>query len=210
MQYGLKKLQGSFSAFLIILTFTISVGLIAPAPAIASGDFHFSRADQIHRILSDTRLLNKANKFMNASPGKLCSAYLETDSATWSALEKSAQAAFIVTNALTHAAGAGAGTLTGYAGIASAVSQLSLGGLTTAVAGFMGSHTAGAAATAVVTSAVGGPVVMGTLLVGGTGAVAFGAYTLGRAAVGQIGLEDWAERHCPEIIEIEPIIYEGA
>lgn len=209
MKYGFKRLQGSFSAFLIILTFTISVGLISPTPAIASVDFHSSRADLIHRTLSDTQLLNKASKFLNASPDRLCSAYLETDSATWLALEKSAKAAFMVTNAITHAAAAGAGTLTGYAGIASAVSQLGLGGLTTAVAGFMGSHVAGAAATSVVTSAIGGPVVMGTLLVGGAGAVAFGTYTLAQVAVGQIGLKDWAERHCSEIITIESIIRKG-
>jgi hypothetical protein len=43
----------------------------------------------------------------------------------------------------------------------------------------MGSNVAGAAATAVVTSAVGGRVVMGAILVGGTAATAYGVYQAG-------------------------------
>lgn len=37
----------------------------------------------------------------------------------------------------------------------------------------------GAAATAVVTAAVGGPLAMGAIVAGGTGAVAYGLYRLG-------------------------------
>jgi hypothetical protein len=84
--------------------------------------------------------------------------------------------------------------LAGYAGIASAVSQLGLGGLTTALAGMMGSSVAGAAATAVVTSAVGGPVVMGALLASGTGAAAFGTYKLSKFTVEQFW--GWVEKYC--------------
>lgn len=79
------------------------------------------------------------------------------------------------------ASAAGAGALTGYAGIAGAVSSLGLGGVTTAIAGAMGSSATGAAATAVVTSAVGGPVVMGAILVGGTAAASYGIYKGGQA-----------------------------
>lgn len=77
------------------------------------------------------------------------------------------------------AALAGAGSLAGYAGTASAVSAFGLGGVTTAIAGAMGSSATGAAATAVVTAAVGGPVVMGAILVGGTGAAFYSLYQLG-------------------------------
>lgn len=81
-----------------------------------------------------------------------------------------------VATSVTSAASAGAGTLAGYAGIASAVSSMGLGGVTTAIAGAMGTNVFGAAATAVVTSAVGGPAVMGVILVGGTAATAYGTY----------------------------------
>jgi hypothetical protein len=64
--------------------------------------------------------------------------------------------------------------------MAAAVSSLGLGGATTAIAGMMGTNVAGAAATAVVTSAVGGAVVMGAILAGGTAASAYGVYQAGK------------------------------
>ncbi|MBW4624752.1 MAG: hypothetical protein KME49_04380 [Brasilonema octagenarum HA4186-MV1] len=109
-------------------------------------------------------------------------------------IEKGATSAFTITKAVTSASTAGAGALAGYAGTASAVSQLGVGGLTTAIAGMMGSTVTGAAATAVVTSAVGGPLVMGALLVGGTGAVAFGSDKLLRLGFEHLG--NWAESYC--------------
>ncbi|MBR8833153.1 MAG: hypothetical protein DSM106950_03685 [Stigonema ocellatum SAG 48.90 = DSM 106950] len=84
--------------------------------------------------------------------------------------------------------------MAGYAGIASAVSHLGNGSLTSAIAGMMGSNVAGAAATAVVTSAVGGPLVMGGLLVGGTSVAAFGTFEVGKLAVKQLG--HFAENYC--------------
>jgi hypothetical protein len=63
--------------------------------------------------------------------------------------------------------------------MASAVSSFGLGGITTAIAGAMGSSATGAAATAVVTAAVGGPLAMGAIIAGGTGAAAYGLYRLG-------------------------------
>lgn len=95
------------------------------------------------------------------------------------ALQSSAGAAIGIGTSVASAALAGAGSLTGYAGMASAVSSLGLGGVTTAIAGAMGSSVTGAAATAVVTAAVGGPLAMGAILVGGTGAAAYGVYQLG-------------------------------
>lgn len=72
--------------------------------------------------------------------------------------------------------------------MASAVSTMGLGGATTAIAGAMGSSVTGAAATAVVTAAVGGPVVTGAILFGGAGATAYGAYKVGNWAWKQMKL----------------------
>lgn len=84
-------------------------------------------------------------------------------------------AVVVTTSAIASAAAAGAGSLAGYAGMASAVSSLGLGGATTAIAGAMGSSVSGAAATAVVTSALGGPVIAGAILTGGAGLIVGGA-----------------------------------
>ncbi len=91
-----------------------------------------------------------------------------------------------VTVGYTVATVKGAGALAGYAGTASAVSSLGLGGVTTAIAGAMGSSATGAAATAVVTAAVGGPVVMGAILVAGSAAVSYGVYKGGQAVWGLV------------------------
>lgn len=92
------------------------------------------------------------------------------------AIETGAKTAVVVGTSVVSASVAGAGSLAGYAGIASTVSSLGLGGATTAIAGAMGSSVAGAAATSVVTAAVGGPVVMGAILVGGAAAATYGGY----------------------------------
>ena len=97
---------------------------------------------------------------------------------------------------ITSATAAGAGSLAGYAGIASGVSQLGLGSLTTAIAGMMGSSVTGAAATAVVTSAVGGPLIMGILLAGGTGAATLGTYEVGKFTAKR--LDNWAKNYCKQ------------
>ena len=71
--------------------------------------------------------------------------------------------------------------MTGYAGMASTVSSLGLGSVTTSVAGAMGSSATGAAATAVVTSAVGGPLVMLGIIVAGSAGIGYGVYKGGQA-----------------------------
>lgn len=83
----------------------------------------------------------------------------ETDSGISDAATDGAVTAGIVAANVVSASAAGAGSLAGYAGIASAVSSMGLGGVTTAIAGAMGSSATGAAATAVVTCAVGGQVI---------------------------------------------------
>lgn len=103
------------------------------------------------------------------------------DNGVSEAVEDGALAAGVVAYGVGSAALAGAGPLAGYAGMASAVSTLGLGGATTAVAGLLGSSATGAAATAVVTAAVGGPVVMGGILVVTTGAIGYGVYKGGQA-----------------------------
>ncbi len=104
----------------------------------------------------------------------------EIDNSVDEFLDTSIGAGVAIGTSVASASLAGAGSLTGYAGMASAVSTLGLGGVTTAIAGAMGSSATGAAATAVVTAAVGGPLVMGGIIVGGTGATAYGLYQLGR------------------------------
>lgn len=72
------------------------------------------------------------------------------------ACEQAGMAATTLASASAGAYAAGAGALTGYAGMASTVSSLGLGSITTTAAGMLGSSASGAAATAVVTSALGG------------------------------------------------------
>lgn len=190
-------LKRILSAFLIALIVTLHLSFISPAPAFASTPLDFV-LPHLNKLLSNKQLVKDAKRFLDATPEAICRAYFDKsvgiDSSTWTAIEQSAISALTITQAVASASTAGAGSLAGYAGIASAVSHLGLGGLTTAIAGMMGSSVTGAAATAVVTSAVGGPLVMGILLAGGTGAAAFGTYEVGKFTVKQ--LENWAENYC--------------
>ncbi len=207
-----------FSTFLIIIFFTIFFDFTLPKSASASFHFDFPTPKQFDSILSDKQFIentkklpsqlkkvlsNKqlvadAKKFLNATPEMVCKAYLDSlydrDNSKWEAIGAGVEATATIAGSIVSASTAGAGSLAGYAGMASAVSQLGLGSLTTAIAGMMGSSVSGAAATAVVTSAVGGPIVMGTLIVGGTGAAAFGIYELGKFSVQKLGI--WAESSC--------------
>ena len=154
----------------------------------------------------DTRAIESAAYFLQATSDTVCQAYRDykdgKDNANWVALQEGAGAAFgpimTISQTVAHAAAAGAGNLTGYAGIAAAVSNLGLGGLTTALASALGSSATGAAATAVVTSAVGGPAVMAGLLVGvpavGTGVATIGVYKSSLFVADKLG--EWAETTC--------------
>jgi len=81
------------------------------------------------------------------------------------------------------ASGAGAG-IASYAGLASCVSSLGLGSAVTTATSMAGITAAsgaplvGAAATAALTTAIGGPAVAGAVLAGGVGAGAYGAYKI--------------------------------
>jgi hypothetical protein len=195
MKSSLKHLKRVFSIFLIALLIIVSSVFTSPKPAFASSSFN----PEILKHLDDNQILNQAEK-------TVCQAYLDDlhgiDSATWEAIKTGATSALTIGSAVGSAAGAGAGALAGYAGMASAVSQLGLGGATTAIAGMMGSNVAGAAATAVVTAAVGGPVVMGALITGGLSAASFGLYEAGKFALNKLvssndtELEKWAKNHC--------------
>lgn len=182
-----------FCVSLIALVVTFHSGFIAAQPALA-----FNPIQTLDKLLSNKQLIRDAKRFLEMTPETFCGAYLDSlagaDSAAWRVVEEGAAAATTVTGAISSASAAGAGALSGYAGIASAVSQLGLGGLTSAAAGMMGSSASGAAATAVVTSAVGGPVVMGALIVGGAGITALGTYEAGKFAVGKLG--DFAANYC--------------
>lgn len=152
------------------------------------------------QVLGKNKQLRKDMKvFLQSTPETMCQSYLDKvqggDSSSWTAIEKGADATVVILRSVTSASAAGAGALSGYAGIASTVSQLGLGGLTQLIAGWLGSSASGAAATAVVTSAVGGPAVMGFLLVGGTGAAVYGGYQIGKIVIGNY-LQEWAIANC--------------
>ncbi|HEY9802585.1 MAG TPA: hypothetical protein V6D25_19640 [Leptolyngbyaceae cyanobacterium] len=164
------------------------LGFTSISPAFAFNAFNLP--NDIKQILTNQQLIKDAQKFLNTTPDVFCKAYSDhlngINGGTWDAIATGAESFITVGTAITSASTAGAGSLAGYAGIASAVSQMGLGGVTQAIAALMGSSVTGAAATAVVTSTVGGPLVMGTLLVGGTSAAAFGTYELGKFAVGNL------------------------
>jgi hypothetical protein len=177
----------------IALIVTLNFGFVATEPAMASNPIQVAK-----KLLSNKQLIRDAKRFLDMTPDKFCAAYSDwengVDNAAWTVIPEGAAATTTVTGAIPLASTAGAGALSGYAGIASAVSQLGLGGLTSTIAGMMGSSATGAAATAVVTSAVGGPIAMGALIVGGTGAAAFGTYKAGEFAAEKLG--DIAKAYC--------------
>lgn len=177
---------------------TVHLSFTFPSPAFASTPLNFVLPKHLYQMLSNKQLVEDAKRFANTTPELFCSAYYDKlegiDNSTWAVIEEGATSVFTITQAIASASSAGAGALAGYAGIASAVAHLGLGGLTTAIAGMMGSSATGAAATAIVTSTVGGPLVMGLLLASGTGAAAFGSYELGKFGVEK--LESWAKNYC--------------
>lgn len=152
----------------------------------------------VKEILSNQHLVEEAKQYLSITPDKFCTAYSEAasgmDNSSWQIIQRGAVSAFTLIQAISAAATAGAGSLAGYAGMASAISQLGLGGLTTTIAGMLGSSATGAAATAVVTSFVGAPLIMGILLVGGTGAASYGTYQASKLAITK--LNDFAAQYC--------------
>jgi hypothetical protein len=154
--------------------------------------------NHLSKLLADKHLVASVKYFSSMSSGTFCRAYSDSvqgvDGATWAAIEKGAETTFAVAEAVMSASAAGAGSLSGYAGIASVVAHLGLGSVTTSIAGLLGSNVAGAAATSVVTASVGGPVVMGALLAGGAVATAYGTYELGKFSADKFS--DWANSYC--------------
>lgn len=174
-------------SLLLILVLVIIFEITLPQPAFASVPIHLDISQltrQIYQRYPNKRLIADAKRFLRTTPKAFCQAYFDSlagiDNPTWQAIEEGMAATSTIVGAVTSASSAGAGVLSGYAGMASAVSQMGLGGATTTIAGLMGSNVTGAAATSVVTSAVGGPVVMGAILIGGSGLAAFGTYELGK------------------------------
>jgi hypothetical protein len=152
----------------------------------------------IAHIISNQKLIQTAQKFLTISPDNFCDAYYDykqgIDNSAWIAIQEGAGPLYAVITSISTASAAGAGNLAGYAGIASAVSQLGLGPLTTTIAGLLGSNVYGAAATAVVTSAVGGPAVMTALIVGGIAATSVGTYQVTKFATTRLNY--YAEAYC--------------
>ncbi|MCT7967767.1 hypothetical protein NG799_15600 [Laspinema sp. D1] len=141
---------------------------------------------------------NYVKNFLSATPGTFCKAYQDMkngiDNSSWSAIQEGAETTLRLLQTFTSVSANGGGNLTGYAAIASTVSKLGLGGLTKTLAIVLGSNANGAAATAVVTSAVGGPLVMAGLLTAGTAATTYGTYKMSVFVAKQLG--DWAEKSC--------------
>lgn len=199
MKFLLKQLKRIFSACSIALILTVPFLLTAPEPALASAPGNSSLSQPHNRVLSNEQQLLDASRLPVVTIDRFCKAYLDrahsgVDNSAQMAIKEGVASTVIIVHAINSASAAGGGSLAGYAGMASAVSHLGLGGLTTTIAAAMGSHATGAAATAVVTSAVGGPMVMGTLIALGTGAAAFGTYELGKWTFDTLGHQ--AESYC--------------
>lgn len=143
-------------------------------------------------------LLREADQFLEEVPTTMCSAYeahsLDPNAREWLAFVESGHSLFLIVSAIQAASVAGAGSLAGYAGMASAVAQLGLGGATTMIAGLLGSHTAGAAATSVVVSFVGGPVIMTAIVVSIPLLLALGEHYVSQLTIQFFG--QWAEMVC--------------
>lgn len=149
-------------------------------------------------LLTDKKLVASAKNFSNITADKFCRAYSDSvqgiDQSKWNMLSKGADATWKIAGTIHSASIAGAGPLAGYAGLASAVSQLGLGNIMTTVAGLMGSNVAGAAATSVVTASVGGPVVMGAMIAGGLALTEYGVYELAQFSATEFS--EWADAYC--------------
>jgi hypothetical protein len=166
-----KKENHSMKNSIIIFT-TLCILAVTPVGAQAFGLKIIE--ETVTKISKVESTVNKGHKGFKDAKNK-------TDDSMNTAIQEGAWTAGTVTYGVGAATAHGAGSLAGYAGMASAVSNLGLGGVTTSIAGAMGSSASGAAATAVVTSVVGGPLVMGAILVMGTAGAAYGVYKGGQA-----------------------------
>jgi hypothetical protein len=197
MKSALNQIKRVFSIFLAVIMVTISFSITSQQAAIAFPFFNSTLTRQLDKILPSKQMVSDAKRFLEATPEKVCNAYfdkLDGSDAKWAAIADGVGSTIALTEAVKAASTAGAGPLAEYAGVASVVSKLGLGSFTKIIAGMMGKSVVGAAATSVVTAAVGGPVVMGTILVGGTVSTAYGVYELGNFTVEKLG--SWAENYC--------------
>jgi hypothetical protein len=191
-------------SFMIVILLTVSAVLADPGDAHADTVTNLIKykgdlLKVINKLPNNEKFLAGAKDFLETSPQQICRAYWDqrngTNSSQWDALLKGAEAAVIIGQAMIAASAAGAGPLTGYAGIASAVSTLGLGPIVTATAAtFFGSSAIGAAATSVVTSAVGGPFVMAAVITSILASAVFAANYLAWTVAAQLG--DWALQTC--------------
>ena len=190
----------------VLIVVLLAVSFVLTSPSDAHADtisdlikYKSSLLEVINKLPQNEKFLPGAKKFLSTSSKDICVAYWEQRSglnnAHWDALLGGAEAAAIIGQAVIAASAAGAGSLTGYAGIAAAVSQLGLSSIVTATAStLLGSSAVGAAATAVVTSAVGGPVAMAGVLVSILASAVFVANYLAWTVATQLG--DWAALSC--------------
>lgn len=207
LSFMLRTLQAAktrLAQSLVVIFLVTHLWMVAPMPAASAAvswrsvlpsDIEIPDSLQ---ILKNKHLVSDAKRMMDATPETFCTAYSDmlsgANSSTWEAIEASANIISNLANDIVSAYLAGAGSLSGYAGVASLVSKLGLGSVTTTIAKTMGFKVAGAAATSVVTSAVGGPVVMGAIVAGGVGLTAYGIYKVGQFSAENF--QEWAGEYC--------------
>ena len=195
----LRKFHRLISSCLIVVVLTVSFLLSSPTNASAGIPIDLKAVTNlVKEFISNKQLSRDAKNFINDSPKKICSAYVNMkngrDNSKWNNLVQEGGFAIFTIGQKIAAVSPNAGALTSYAGMASAISELGLGGVTQVIAGFLGSNAVGAAATAVVTSTVGGPIVMAGLVSIGLGVTAVGTGELTKLVAHKLG--DWAESSC--------------
>lgn len=120
----------------------MSTELVFPQPAFASIRTNLEIPQQLYKTLHSKQLIADAKRFLEVTPEIFCLAYSDMqagiDNFAWVAIQDGAASTYTIISAVSSAASAGAGSLSGYAGIASAVSQLGLGSVTTTIAGLLG------------------------------------------------------------------------
>ena len=199
----LPRLNPLIFSSLIIVLLTLSFVLMSPADAHADTITNLIKYKGellkiIKKLPQNEKFLEGAINFLITSPQSICHAYWDqrngTSDVQWNLLLTGAESAVVIGQAIITVSAAGAGSLTGYAGIASAVSTLGLGQIVTATAALLGSNAVGAAATSVVTSAIGGPAAMGVVIISVLVSAAAAANHLTWIVTSQLG--DWALQNC--------------
>lgn len=192
-----KRFLTIFLCVALAVNFTLSMpsAALANSGASPTADLHGLPKVDSAVIL---KILEIAKENADPLSGRACNAYYDAindiDDSTRDAIRSSSATAFEIAWAMLMTYYAGAGALTGHAAVAAIISKMGLGNITTTIAHMMGRNVFGAAATAVVTSTVGGPMVMAALLAGGVGLTTYEVYKLGQFAASHFA--EWMQVYC--------------